>query len=453
MSNNATPSDDWSVIRGTATGSIVSPSLSADAEGGVDSYGFLGQAEVPYLLAGRAAEGTLTFKSSDFPALSQAASYTYLYVYLSPEDLAGSWQWYNEKDQRSYYIEGSAMLVPVDSAFTFATAAEPPTTTREYELVRNGVVPSFDATETLSPVLQVTVQKNGDPIDYNSIKQLAATVVGNGGHVNGTKLDYPNSASTKQYAIIYGYGFKGTWPDLPGLVVYDVINAQMLYTDVAIGIDAAMSQLLKDGVYGVLDVIYNYGTLCPLLYQIGHTNPTPVLDGTLCYRDVDSVGYGFIHCAYFSVSDGNITTSVGAVSLYDTAMPLAQIYSTVGRYNASTHTSIGMNAWAFPHNGYIYVTSREPDYPWNNIPVPYVGTIKGMVPISFSTDDTSITWNVFVYGDLTSVGGESCSHCAIVSMKAPSGESSAENPYTYVITVPDIDSDTNWPTLGDNWSV
>jgi len=59
--------------------------------------------------------------------------------------------------------------------------------------------------------------------------------------VNGTKLDFPNTSNSKQYAVIYGYGFKGTWPDMPGLVIYDVLNSEMLYTDVAIGIDSAMS--------------------------------------------------------------------------------------------------------------------------------------------------------------------------------------------------------------------
>ena len=237
LSNSETPSDDWSVIRGTAAGSIASTSTSASAEGGVSSYGFLGQPDIAYLLQGRAGEDTLTFDAEHFPTLASAASYTYLYIYMAPEDLAGSWQWYSETEQRSYYIEGSAMLVPSDTNFTFVTQAVPPTSQRTYELVRNGVVPSFETTETLSPVLQVTVQKNGDPITYNSIKQLAATVAGNGGHVNGTKVDVPVTANNRQYAIIYGYGFKGTWPDIPGLVVYDVLNKELLYTDVAAGID------------------------------------------------------------------------------------------------------------------------------------------------------------------------------------------------------------------------
>lgn len=237
LSNDPTPSDDWSVIRGTATGSIVSPSEEGEAESGVSSWGFLGQASAGTLLDSRPSEGVLTFKDSDFSALDDAASYTYLYVYLSPEDFTGNWLWYSAKDQRAYYIEGSAMLIPTASTFTFATAAEPPLASHFYELVRNGVVPSFGASEVLSPVLQTTVQKNGDPIDYNSIKQLAATVVGNGGHVNGTKVDVPSTTNNRQYAIIYGYGFKGTWPDIPGLVVYDVLNKELLYTDVAAGID------------------------------------------------------------------------------------------------------------------------------------------------------------------------------------------------------------------------
>lgn len=126
FSHDPNPSDDWSVIRGTATGSIVSQSEAGEPDGGVESYGFLGQATSATLLDGRADEGTLEFTAESFPTLADAASYTYIYVYMSPEDLAGSWQWYNAKDPRAYYIEGSAMLVPVACSFTFATAAEPP---------------------------------------------------------------------------------------------------------------------------------------------------------------------------------------------------------------------------------------------------------------------------------------------------------------------------------------
>ena len=451
LSNSEKPSDDWGVIRGTANGSIVSPSQQGEEEGGVSSYGFLGQADVAYLLAGRAMEGTISFKAEDFPPLEDAANYTYLYVYMSPEDLCGSWQWYSEKDPRAYYIEGSAMLVPSDSAFTFATAAEPPAPTRTYELVKNGVVPSFEATETLSPILQVTVQKNGDPIDYNTIKQLAATVVGNGGHVNGTKLDFPSVTNVRQYAIIYGYGFKGTWPDMPGLVVYDVVNSQMLYTDVAIGLDASMSQLLKDGVYGVLDVIYNQGLLCPLFYQIGHTDPTPVLDGTLCVMGTESIS-----CALFSVSDGVITTSASSVGYRDPTIPLGRNFSACASWSSDRNVNVSANYMAFTYDGKIYNTMYDHNYPYSNIPIPYVGNIRGIVPVDWDgrlSENDRVQWKVFVYGDLTSVGEVPCSRCAIVSMKRPNGTASQENPYTYGIEIPDIDSDGNWPTMGDDWSV
>ena len=68
----------------------------------------------------------LTFKAADFAALLDASDYTYLYIYISPEDLAGVWTWYSKEDPRAYYIEGSAMLVPSGIEFTIATAAVAP---------------------------------------------------------------------------------------------------------------------------------------------------------------------------------------------------------------------------------------------------------------------------------------------------------------------------------------
>lgn len=452
LSNSAEPSGDWSVIRGEASGSIVSPSTTPE-EGvtGVASFGFLGQAYTPYLLAGRAAIGEITFDAETFPALSDAANYTYLWVYISPEDFAAYWDMYNEEEARHYYIEGSAALVPASTDFTFATAAVSPEPSLSFELVRGGVVPSFETGPTLSPVFQCTVTKNGDPIDYNSIKQLAATVVGNGGHVNGTKLDLPNSTNVRQYAIIFGYGFKGTWPDMPGLVVYDVMNSEMLYTDVAIGIDASMSQLLKDGVYGVLDVIYNQGLLCPLFYQIGHTDPAPVLDGTLCVMGTESIS-----CPVFSVSAGVITTSASSVGYRDPTIPLGRNFSACAIWNSERNVNVSANFMAFTQDGKIYNTMYDHNYPYSHIPVPYVGNIRGIVPVDWdgrSSENERVNWKVFVYGDLTSVGGVSCSHCAIVAMKVPNGSASQENPYTYSVEVPDIDADGNWPELGEDWSV
>jgi len=76
--------------------------------------------------------------------------------------------------------------------------------------------------------------------------------------------------------------------------------------------------------------MYNQGVLCPLFYQIGHTNPTPVLDGTLCYRVTE-----FVNCVAFSVNDGNITTSTTSIAFADSDLPIAQIYSSAALYDST----------------------------------------------------------------------------------------------------------------------
>ena len=123
LSDSDMPSDDWSVVRGEATGCVRSES-TAPAEGvvGVSSFGFLGQPDVPYLTSSRAASGVLTLDTST--AFAAAASYQYLYLYITLEDPAAYWNLYKETEPRQYYIEGSAMLVADNCTFTFASEPE-----------------------------------------------------------------------------------------------------------------------------------------------------------------------------------------------------------------------------------------------------------------------------------------------------------------------------------------
>ena len=117
LSDDAAPSDDWAVIRGTGAGAIVSPSTESDTDG-VTSWGFLGQPEVGNLVSGRAADGTISFNSTDFPAIAQTGK-AYLWVYLSLEDYQSYWVMYNGTEPRYYSIEGSAMLVASRASFAF----------------------------------------------------------------------------------------------------------------------------------------------------------------------------------------------------------------------------------------------------------------------------------------------------------------------------------------------
>ena len=119
LSDDAAPSEDWAVVRGTGTGAIVSPSSQSDADG-VASWGFLGQPAVGNLVSGRAADGTIVFNHSDFAGIAQTGK-AYLWVYLTLEDYQSFWTMYNGTDARYYSIEGSAMLVASRASFEFTS--------------------------------------------------------------------------------------------------------------------------------------------------------------------------------------------------------------------------------------------------------------------------------------------------------------------------------------------
>ena len=118
LSNDATPSDNWAVVRGTGSGAIVSAHTSSDVDG-VASWGFMAQSDIGNLISSRAAESTLTFNSSTFAALATTGK-AYLWVYLSLEDYTSYWTMYNATDPRYYSIEGSARLVSSASSFVFS---------------------------------------------------------------------------------------------------------------------------------------------------------------------------------------------------------------------------------------------------------------------------------------------------------------------------------------------
>ena len=192
LSNSDTPSDDWSVVRGEATGCVRSES-TAPAEGvvGVSSFGFLGQPDVPYLTEAIAAVGVISIDTST--AFAAAASYQYLYLYITVEDPSGRWNLYSANETRQYYIEGSAMLIADNSSFTFAEA--PAAGTPKEFAISTG-----DSTFGLSGVTL--------PLDYR-LHRVAATdltmISANGAPVvirNGDAVSYDlNDLATSSYGV------------------------------------------------------------------------------------------------------------------------------------------------------------------------------------------------------------------------------------------------------------
>ena len=119
LSNDAMPSDDWSVIRGEGSGAIVTASTQSDTQG-VASWGFLSQSGVGVLTASRPADGVASFTSSSFPGLAVKGK-AYLWAYVTLEDYTSYWTQYSATEPRYYSIEGSAMLVSSRAAFVFAS--------------------------------------------------------------------------------------------------------------------------------------------------------------------------------------------------------------------------------------------------------------------------------------------------------------------------------------------
>lgn len=131
LSDADEPSDDWAVIRGTATSTasqkiVSSPSETATDVVGVSSWGFLSQ-DVPTLIDTRASEATLDMDASQsrYADLGTTTRYTYLWVYVGIEDYQDYWAWYNATEPRYYSIEGSATLVGSACSVTFADEVAP----------------------------------------------------------------------------------------------------------------------------------------------------------------------------------------------------------------------------------------------------------------------------------------------------------------------------------------
>ena len=130
INSNAAPSDDWATIRGEKTGMYVTPSTSSTVLG-VSSWGFMGQNDVPWLLASRAIDATLTVSADDFAGLADAAAGKYLWLYMSIEDPVDYWELYSSTEERYYSIEGSAALVASCCEFAFTTDAVAPESAEE----------------------------------------------------------------------------------------------------------------------------------------------------------------------------------------------------------------------------------------------------------------------------------------------------------------------------------
>ena len=108
LSASATPSADWSVVRGDGEGALVEAERLKQTAAN--------------LLAGSPGAETVEI---DLSGLSSGNPATYLWVYVTLEDYSDAWEMYDAREKRLYAIEGSAMLVGGSATATFASSVDP----------------------------------------------------------------------------------------------------------------------------------------------------------------------------------------------------------------------------------------------------------------------------------------------------------------------------------------
>lgn len=222
----------------------------------------------------RAAEGTFTFDTTHYSQIGTSTRFTYLWVYVSIEDYTDYWLYYDDNTPRFYSIEGSATLVASMCSVVFAGAETSVPTTHTMDIVKNGIVPSVWDTDTSkgAQVYHVTVQRNGDPIADGNLERIVDEITRQGGTINRVDilpvLGYAgSSASTNsaiQFAVICGKGFKGTFPNIDGMLFYDCEGKRLVNPS---SVALPMTQKSRDALD---DETYHYGIVrCLMNYEQG----------------------------------------------------------------------------------------------------------------------------------------------------------------------------------------
>ncbi|MBR2837423.1 MAG: hypothetical protein IKE55_01425 [Kiritimatiellae bacterium] len=178
LSDSASPSDDWSVVRG-------------DAEGCVKLVAQLAN-PANRITAAEQATGAVALELAGLDTTKK----TYLWIYLTVEDYQATWTWYSSTQHRLYAIEGSGMIISQSSSVTFDGDVAPDVAPTTLKLV-NLATKATDATIALS-----------GPV--HSMVPLF--------------LDRTGSDHGCRYAVITGDFDEYSVSGMPGLVVYDFVN-------------------------------------------------------------------------------------------------------------------------------------------------------------------------------------------------------------------------------------
>ena len=153
LSDTATPSADWGVVRGSG-GILLSAQLPQTAA---------------YLLAGAPAKDTLEIDLSSVDSGNPSA---YLWIYLTLEDYTEHWDMYSPREQRLYAVEGSAMLVGGSAEFTFAGEVTADAAPAGHLVAEAGNYPRLTGETT--GVFATMRHLNGDAVPFGSPPEVAA---------------------------------------------------------------------------------------------------------------------------------------------------------------------------------------------------------------------------------------------------------------------------------------
>lgn len=114
----------------------------------------------------------------------------------------------------------------------------------------------------------MTVQRNGDPIVDGNLERIVEEITKQGGTVNRVDILPPlgnkNNSSVGgliQFACICGKGFKGTFPNVDGLLFYDCEGKRLVNpSSVNLPMTTASRNALDDTTYhyGIVRCLMNY---------------------------------------------------------------------------------------------------------------------------------------------------------------------------------------------------
>lgn len=107
LSDSASPSTSWEVVRGDAEGCVKLAAQLANP--------------AARITAAEQATGAVEVELAGLDGTKKA----YLWIYLTVEDYAATWTWYSSTQHRLYAIEGSGMVVAESSSVEFSADVSP----------------------------------------------------------------------------------------------------------------------------------------------------------------------------------------------------------------------------------------------------------------------------------------------------------------------------------------